>query len=93
MTNPINELLDKLTNKPEKVEPPLTTNAPDLKEFESAKEEEVVESPAVEVTPEVENESDRSAYNCPDCKGEGITFDHPFPEGKICQTCSGTGKV
>jgi DnaJ-class molecular chaperone len=33
------------------------------------------------------------AYNCPDCKGEGATFPENAPQGLICPTCKGTGKV
>lgn len=32
--------------------------------------------------------ADRSAYNCPDCKGEGLKSDT-----EKCPNCGGTGKV
>lgn len=42
------------------------------------------EQPQVEVAPT----PDRSAYNCPVCKGEGL-----LNENTKCPTCFGTGKV
>ena len=32
---------------------------------------------------------DRSAFNCPDCKGEGLNAAHT----QRCEKCKGTGKV
>ena len=32
---------------------------------------------------------DRSAFNCPECKGEGIDVD----KNLVCRNCNGTGKV
>ena len=32
---------------------------------------------------------DRSAFNCPDCKGEGLNVAHT----QRCVKCGGTGKV
>ena len=37
---------------------------------------------------EVAPTADRSAYNCPDCAGEGLKDEHT-----LCPTCKGTGKV
>lgn len=31
---------------------------------------------------------DRAAFNCQPCGGEGL-----LPNGKVCDTCHGTGKV
>lgn len=31
---------------------------------------------------------DRSVYNCPDCKGEGLKS-----QTEVCRRCNGTGKV
>lgn len=45
-----------------------------------------------EETSQVQHEEvheDRSAYNCTDCKGEGLISQN----GIICATCHGTGKV
>lgn len=53
--------------------------------YKEPKEEVVVEEKA----PKVKSEpvEDRSAYNCPACKGEGLDGD------KVCASCLGTGKV
>ncbi len=52
--------------------------------------EEVVETPKVEenFTGTAETAVDRSAYNCPACKGEGLDAN-----SKVCASCLGTGKV
>lgn len=45
----------------------------------------------VQPQPEPEQETpvaDRSAYNCPACKGEGL-----LDQKTLCSTCLGTGKV
>lgn len=31
---------------------------------------------------------DRSAYNCPDCNGEGLKDQY-----HVCEKCQGTGKI
>lgn len=38
--------------------------------------------------PIVRGVADRSAYNCPDCKGEGL-----LENGTVCPKCKGTGKI
>lgn len=39
----------------------------------------------------VPKEDDRSAYNCPDCGGEGLKDgNNPY---EICPRCKGTGKI
>jgi DnaJ-class molecular chaperone len=38
-----------------------------------------------------EESEDRSAYNCPACKGEGLIFEGRH--GTFCQQCHGTGKL
>jgi hypothetical protein len=70
--------------------------------------EETVAAPVEETTPEAPQEPteekpeapvetpsvDRSAFNCPVCKGEGLVVDN-FEEGNFvrCLNCQGTGKV
>lgn len=54
-------------------------------------EEALTETPVTESVEEVApvevEEDDRSSYNCPDCKGDGIVGN------VICNRCQGTGKV
>lgn len=56
-------------------------------------EEEAVEEKVEEAKPEetpaapVKPTSDRSAYNCEPCKGEGL-----LENGDTCPACRGTGK-
>lgn len=69
-------------------------------EEEHVEDQEAVEagSPAVtdeqfvegeqEVAEESAKKEDRSAFNCPDCAGEGLKN-----ETTLCPTCGGTGKV
>ena len=38
-------------------------------------------------------EEDRSAFNCPDCAGEGLKVTPAWPQGTICDRCQGTGKI
>jgi DnaJ-class molecular chaperone len=47
----------------------------------------VKEEVKVPVVP-VKKVEDRSSFNCPDCKGEGLKN-----ERELCQKCLGTGKV
>lgn len=58
-------------------------------EDEGVKEPEVVEN---EKQPQNEapvlTQEDRSVFNCPDCKGEGLKNPH-----SLCDRCLGTGKV
>lgn len=59
------------------------------------KPEEVVAEPKVkeaESVPVVEKTEDRSAYNCPDCGGEGL---RKLADGNLvdCRNCNNTGKV
>lgn len=41
-----------------------------------------------EVSVQKEVVEDRSAFNCPDCGGDGLDQNQ-----KICLKCSGTGKI
>lgn len=63
-------------------------------------------TPTVEQTPPVapvapavqqptEPAPDRSAYNCLDCKGEGLKLlpDGTYSQTERCTNCGGTGKV
>ncbi len=67
-------------------------------------EPEVVQEtePVVEIIKETKNRSremkevvevkeDRSAFNCPKCKGEGLMLNGVVQS--ICDQCNGTGKV
>lgn len=58
-----------------------------VEEAEVSVEEAVVE-------PVKAPKPDRSAYNCPSCKGEGLVVDN-FEDGGFvrCPQCLGTGKV
>lgn len=38
-------------------------------------------------------EEERSAFNCPDCAGEGLKVTPAWPQGTICDRCQGTGKI
>ena len=40
-----------------------------------------------------EEVEDRSAFNCPDCKGEGLCGTDRVGNETVCTTCAGTGKV
>lgn len=44
--------------------------------------------PKKKVVKKVVEVEDRSAFNCQDCQGLGI-----LPNGNICATCKGTGKI
>lgn len=56
-----------------------------------AADESVATTPPTDA-PKKKGEVDPT-FNCAPCVGEGMTFDHPFPEGKICSSCGGTGKI
>lgn len=58
-----------------------------LKVFDH-KDEKVEEVKPVEEKKEEVVAEDRSAFNCPDCKGEGLKNDH-----ELCPKCLGTGKI
>lgn len=73
------DILDTLKQKVEKA----TTNVEDTIHPQSSHVSEEVEKPA-----ETPSTNDRSAYNCPECKGEGIVN-----EEHLCPLCKGTGKV
>jgi len=64
-----------------------------LSENTPVEETPKVETPVVE-QPKVEEEvvNDRSAYNCPTCKGEGLVKDSRNVD-VLCGNCAGTGKV
>lgn len=62
---------------------PAQTEVVEVKPKAKTKKESVVE----EVKPESIIE-DRSAFNCPDCRGEGL-----LNPRTICPRCLGTGKV
>jgi len=55
---------------------------------EEAPSQEQPQEPVVEVQAQPAVVEDRSAYNCPQCKGEGLLDQHT-----ICPMCQGTGKV
>lgn len=59
--------------------------------FKTMKDEQTPEK--VEEQPKAPS-VDRSAFNCPTCKGEGLITD-VFEEGGLvrCPQCQGTGKV
>lgn len=63
------------------------TNEEEEKKKKRRKKQEVEENEVKEVV------EDRSAFNCPDCKGEGMIFNDIFPEGKSCTLCKATGKI
>lgn len=76
VTNAVNKVEEAVGIKEEVQTPTVeTTTAP------------VVE-PVAPVAPQETVTSDRSAYNCPDCKGEGLK-----DENTKCPRCGGTGKV
>lgn len=52
---------------------------------EEVSEAVVEETPTDEV---VSDPEDRSAYNCPDCNGDGL-----LATGLVCGKCAGSGKV
>lgn len=56
-------------------------------EAEKIDEVSAVDQPVDEQAATMPQE-DRSAFNCPDCKGEGL-----LNERTVCPKCSGTGKV
>lgn len=49
------------------------------------------ETKTEEIKKEVVVAEDRSAFNCPQCVGEGLVLVSSVH--KICPTCIGTGKV
>ena len=59
---------------------------------EEPKVVEPVISESVEAPVKEEKAEDRSAYNCPDCKGEGLRKGS-LGELVNCATCNNTGKV
>lgn len=72
---------------------PLQPEAEQPKVEEAPKEPEQpkVEKPKKEKV-QVEEAEDRSAFNCPTCKGEGIVIGG-FNKHEKCPDCLGTGKV
>lgn len=52
------------------------------------KDVEELVHPEEEVHEVASQEEDRSAYNCPTCKGEGLKN-----QSELCPTCKGLGKV
>lgn len=56
---------------------------------EEKKDEEIADEPITESAEPIE---DRSAYNCPDCGGEGLKKD-VFGNLIDCPLCHNTGKI
>ncbi len=63
-------------------EVPVTPQLPVKRVAEGAR---IVHAPTLTITPQV----DRSAYNCPDCGGEGLVNNNT----ERCPKCGGTGKI
>jgi len=85
--------------------PEPTTEEPVQEQPIAVTEEVVEEQPAVpavvESPPQPEEQEVEfvphgkvdPTFNCADCIGEGMIFFDIRPEGVICSTCKGTGKV